>query len=151
MTQESRMPEDKATPEELLLDLHLERLSDENRASLEAKLRRDPQLRAKSDQLGNILRPLDHWAVAPASPNLANNILRAIRHQESTQTSTVIPITENERYRPAPFMSIRQLAMIAACIAALVSVAVPALSEVRASSNRTRCASNLGSIFRGVT
>jgi len=144
------MSDDDAHAFEHLLELHLGQLDDERRTWLEAELLRDPSLRALSDRLGKLLRPLDHWQVAPTADNLPERVLAFVRGA-ADQARPTIPFSEEVIYRRAPFGSIRQVIAIAACLVALVSVAGPGLSQVRARSHRAACASNLGSIFRGMT
>ncbi|MHC4698504.1 MAG: hypothetical protein ACYTFA_17360, partial [Planctomycetota bacterium] len=146
-----RMPQDNQGPEDLLLDLHLDRLDERVRSWLEAELLRDPALRAKSDRLGKTLRPLDHWTVAPAPSNLADRLLRSTEHARRDDQPAVVPITQHTEPRRRGIPSLREAVAIAACVIALISVAGPGLSQVRARSHRAACASNLGSIFRGTT
>ncbi len=145
------MRQDNQGSEDLLIDLHLDRLDERVRTWLEAELLRDPDLRAKSDRLGKILRPLDHWTVAPAAPNLADKVLRHIEHATDDGRPGVIPIAPEAEYRRRGLPSLREAIAVAACVIALISVVGPGLSEVRARSYRATCASNLGSIFRGTT
>ncbi len=147
------MPEQR-NAESLLLDLHLDRLSREDRVWLEAKLLLDADLRAKSDKLGNILRPLDHWSAPQPSANLADKILAAVRKSGESPTSegnlTFAPVESNRFSRAMPVRSLRELFAIAACVALIATVAVPAIYGVRAQAKLSQCSSNLGSIFQGV-
>ncbi|MGB2986455.1 MAG: hypothetical protein WBE26_11295 [Phycisphaerae bacterium] len=145
------MPRDKLNLEELLLDWHLDQPDEEDRSWIEEELRRDEQLRAKSDRLGQILQPLDHWTVAPGRPNLADKVLAYVEGS-TRDKSPVLPFpTEEGGYRRSPFLSLRELVAVAACILLLIGVFVPGVSGIRSRSHRAICASNLGSIFRGVT
>ncbi|UCE60033.1 MAG: hypothetical protein JSU63_21645 [Phycisphaerales bacterium] len=139
------------SPDDLLLDLHLGRMDEQDRAWLASELLRDTTLRAKSDRLGALLRPLDHWTVPAPPANLADKVLTSIRRTEEDEQPSVLPITEEASYSRPSLGSFRQVVAVAACIIALVGVVGPGLSEVRARSHRARCASNLGSIFRGTT
>ncbi len=138
--------------EDLLLEWHLGLLEAEDRARLSAELHRDESLRAKSEKLARVLRPLDHWTVSRDAEKLEERILRSIGRFDPTIQSGTAPIPE-----PAgsggfrfPFFRLRDLAGIAACILILLSVAIPGVSEMRSRSQRTLCAGNLGDIFRGV-
>jgi hypothetical protein len=142
------MSREEQRPEDLLLDLHLGRVTDEERSWIEAELRRDADLQAKSDRLGRVLQPLDHAHPGPASANLAENVLSYIAR--ATDPLLPIPFHGDSRGRAgAPFLRMRNLIAVAACIALLVSVAVPGVSELRDRSQRALCAHNLSSIFEG--
>lgn len=151
-------------PDELLLDMHLDRLSDEQRSWIEAELRSDTALRGKSERLGRILQPLDSFA--PTTPlNLADRVLARIEDgKEQPEANAaehlrlVEPLSPNSAQRSTagsthrpPFFAMRDLIGAAACILLLVSVFVPGLSGVRERARRTVCANNLGSIFRGTS
>ena len=142
---------DEKGREALLLDFHLDQLSNEDRDWVESELLRDAELRAKSDRLRKILRPLDHWTVAPAPTHLVDKILRSAESSPAQGATVPAESGAGEAYRPRPFFSLRELVAIAASIVVLVSVAVPGLTSVRNRAQRVACASNLGSIFRGVT
>ncbi len=133
----------KRPNDEHLLDLHLDRLGDEERSWIESELRRDRELRERSERLGRILQPLDHWRPAPGPANLADKVLSRI-YQASRQT---IPM---ERGR-APWGRMRELIAVAACLVLLVGVAVPGMASVRERAQRTMCAGNLEAIFKGVS
>ena len=137
--------------EALLLDFHLDQLSNEDRNWVESELLRDAELRTKSDRLRKILRPLDHWTVSPAPTHLVERVLRSVEASPAEGTAAPAGSGAGEAYRPRPFFSLRELVAIAASIVVLVSVAVPGLTGVRNRAQRAACASNLGSIFRGVT
>ena len=144
------MEKNRKHREQLLLDFHLDQLDDEDRAWIEAELLRDGELRAKSDRLGEVLRPLDHWTVAASPANLADKILTSVERQSSTMS--VMAATPAEAgYRPRSSFTLSQFIAVAASIALLAMVGVPALSALRAKSQRAQCAGNLGSVFRGVS
>jgi len=145
------MESDRDSVEETLLYWHLNRLDDEQRSWVEAELRRDAELRAKSDRLGQILQPLDHWRVAPGQPNLETKVLAHVeRSGQASHVSPVLPMEGGGRGR-FPFVSLRDLVAVAACILLLIGVFVPGVSELRNRSQRAMCASNLRSIFGGVS
>lgn len=135
--------------EELLLDFHLERLTDEERSWIEAELSRDAALRGKSDRIGRVLQPLDHAGPGPASANLADNVLAYIARAKDHLLPIPFQTDSGGRAR-APYLHMRELIAVAACILFLFGVAVPGASELRDRSQRTLCANNLSSIFQGV-
>ncbi len=142
------MHRDENNPLEMLLDAHLDRLDDEDRAWIENALRDDADLRQKGDRLGNVLQPLDHWSLAPVPQNLVGRVLSRVA-ADSRRASTAV--THGVPGRRWPFIFSRDVIAVAACIALLVGVVVPGVSRVRANSRRALCGSNLGTIFRGVS
>lgn len=142
------MEHERRVSEELLLDFHLDRLTEEECSWIESELRRDAELRAKCDRLGRVLQPLDHARPVPASANIADNVLAYI----ARATDPLLPIpfcAESSGRSRSPFMRMRELIAVAACILLLVGVAVPGVSELRDRSQRAVCANNLSSIFQG--
>ncbi len=145
---------DQQHAETLLLDLHLDQLGDEDRRWLEARLLRDADLRAKSDKLGQLLRPLDHWSIPQPPTNLADKVMdtvRSVREQSAhSENLRYIPAKSDRFFRAMPVRSLREFFAIAACIALIATVAIPAIYGVRAQARLSQCTSNLGSVFQGV-
>lgn len=133
-------------PSQQLLEWHLNLLDAEASQRLEIRLQTDPKLRAQSQKLGRILRPLDHWSVHPGPANLAENVLKAV------QSARLKRIEQNTRQAPVfPFFKIRDIAAVAACIAVLMGVFVPGASALRSRSQRVLCASNMHDIGLGLS
>ncbi|MBI4717674.1 MAG: hypothetical protein HY763_07720 [Planctomycetes bacterium] len=145
------MSGEEPTREELLLDWHLDRLDDAERARFASELARDPGLRAKSDRLAGLLRPLDAWATPPAPPMLVDKVLRAVEEAAAQRAFGFGPPTGSGGYRAAPRLPLRELVAIAACVALLVGVGVPGLSALRAQSQNALCGNNLTAIFQGAS
>jgi hypothetical protein len=146
------MGNDKPRREHLLLDLHLDRLDEEGRQQLEGELRRDPELRAQSDRLGKMLRPLDYWTVPAAPSNLSDRILTHVR-SASQEEQPVLAFPEggadagSSRHRGGP--SWRDFAAVAACILMVFTWLVPGLSSSRARAHRLQCQENLRAVHQG--
>ncbi|MFQ5412989.1 MAG: type IV pilin protein [Phycisphaerae bacterium] len=150
--------------EELLLDWHLDRLDDRERAWVEHELLRDPEFRAKSDRLRAILRPLDHMSAGPTPLNLPGQVLAYVRDHRSGAADDVagvppdardgvprFPVPTGHGAGPArPRMPLRDMIAVAACIGLLVTVALPGLSGLRQRSRRQVCTNNLGAIYQGL-
>lgn len=137
--------------EESLLDWHLDRLDDRDRAWLDAELQRDAALRKKSDRVREILQPLDHWRAAPEPGTLVEKVLAYVEGRTQVRAAVAAVPTEAGRTWRLPNVSLRELVAIAACITLLIFVFVPGVSAMRDRSRRVVCAQNLGSIFRGVS
>lgn len=144
------MEHKRRVSEELLLDFHLDRLTNEDYSWIEAELRRDAELRGKSDRLGRILQPLDHARLGPAPATLAENVLAYIARATDPLLPIPFPTHAGGRSR-SQFIHMRELIAVAACILLLVGVAVPGVSELRGRSQRALCATNLSSIFQGAS
>lgn len=135
-----------------LLDWHLDRLSDDDRAWLERELQKDVELRARSERLGEVLQPLDHWRTKPAQPNFADQVLARIQRARQVDVAAQpSAIPESGPPRRFSLLSLREVVAVAACILLLVGVFVPGMAELRYRSRRAACAGNLASIFRGTS
>ena len=135
--------------EELLLDLHLDRISEDDRLWLEAELDRDAKLAEMSDRLRQVLRPLDHWTVPSMPENLVD---KALKQMERSRVLTSVPagMADDLEYHGRSFrVPLREILAAAACIALLAMVFVPGVSELRSRAQRATCASHLGSVFQG--
>lgn len=138
------MNQDRRDAADHLLEWHLNLLDGEAARWVESELQRDAALRAQSKNLGRILRPLDHWSVHAGPPNLAENILAAVRQAQR-------PISRERSILPFPFFRAREVVAVAACIAVLFGVFVPGASALRSRSQRVLCASNLHDIGLGLS
>lgn len=134
-----------------LLDWHLGQLDDETRSQMEGELKTNPSLRKKSDRLGQVLQPLDHWSLAPGSPNLTDKILARVDAERRNLTLEQPSVEDAGGVRRFPFGLSRNFIAAAACIALLVSLAIPSVSRFRANANRALCGNNLATVFRGVS
>lgn len=145
------MEREERNLEELLLDWHLDRLGEPDRSWIEEELRRNAELRAKSDRLQRILEPLDNWGVPSPRPNLADKVLAYIEESvRKVEGAAPVPISGHGHIGGA-FWSFRDLVAVAACLLLLVGVAVPGVTGLRSRAQRALCANNLGSIFHGVS
>jgi hypothetical protein len=137
------MEHSKKPTDECLLDFHLDRLDGAARSWMEAELERDHELRKRSERLGRVLQPLDHWRPAPGPANLADKVLSHVR--AAARDAAPIPF-ESVR---GPSRRFREFAAVAACLVLLIGLGVPGMAAVRDRAQRTMCAGNLESIFKG--
>ncbi|MBI1825797.1 MAG: hypothetical protein HY287_16620 [Planctomycetes bacterium] len=134
-------------PEEFLLDLHLGQADEDVRGWLDAELRRDAALRAKSERLGRVLMPLDHWSASSPAPNLADKVLSYIAARTDQRN-----VEEPRRgWLRFPAGRLREGLAIAASIGILVVLGVPLLSNMRERSRQVLCAANLEAILSGTS
>ncbi len=132
--------------DEMLLDLHLDRLDPDERAALERRLTTDADLAARNEALGRVLRPLDSL-VAPSAPaNLADKVIRHVAD------AGLFPTAEAVGHPSGGWrFSLRDLMAVAACLGLLFVLVVPGMAKLREHAQRTVCADNFGSIYRAVT
>lgn len=105
--------------DELLLDLHLNRVSQEDREWLEAELERDAGMRERSDRVGRLLQPLDHWSIAPAPGNLIEMVLARVQNgAKGPRRDSDSPFaSRSDRGRRAfPLPRPRDFVAVAACL-----------------------------------
>jgi len=135
------------TPESQLLDFHLERLDDAEREQVERRLAEDPGFAESSRRLGRLLKPLDYWQPGSHADRIADKVLAVIHNEQGRRIVRMDPELGGE-YRPR-FIPLRNLVAAAACVLLLIGVFVPGITTIRAQAQRTACASNLSTIFRG--
>jgi hypothetical protein len=142
-----------------LLDYHLERIPEAERAGIEGLVRNDPAARQASERLGRVLDPLDAWTVPPVSSLLPDKIIArvaAVRREERLAEARRVvhllePVEAGDRPSPARWLfSLKEVMALAACILLLFSVLVPGVAQVRRDSQRALCASRLGDVYRGL-
>lgn len=146
---------DSRQRDDLLLAWHLNSASENERAWIEAELLRDPDFRACSDRLREVLRPLDHWTVSSPPAGLADRILDQINSPSaaSQRTAKLNRMGESfaqERGWMPRLPALREWIAVAACVTLLASILVPAATVTRERARQAVCAANLGSVFQGV-
>ncbi len=142
------------TPEsldELLLDMRLDRVTDEQRAWLRAELDRDAALAARDRRVGRILSRLDRWSVSDTPPGLADRVLGFVRAQAPTDPMSLSPAGDAPRIPARSWFRFREIIAAAACVGLLVGVIIPGMARVRDRSRRALCAANLNALFMGTS
>jgi hypothetical protein len=138
--------------EEQLLDYLLERCDQAQASRIAAALQEDTALEASYRRLTRTLEPLEAWNVPAPPQRLVEQILDGIAAQNPPRlvpaASTIPPDSGDAARRP--LLSLRELVALAACITIFVGVFVPTMSTARFNSRQQMCASNMGSIFRGM-
>lgn len=133
--------------DELLLDFHLDRVTEEQREWLRGELDRDRSLNMRSQRLARILAPLDLWSTTPSAGDLADRVLNFIHSQNAVAESAPRGAANRPVIVGGSWFRFREMIAAAACVALLVGVVVPGLSNVRDRSRQVQCASNLGMLF----
>jgi hypothetical protein len=139
--------------EPMLLDYHLGQLGPEQVHELEAALDASPELTAKSDAVLRLLKPLESFDAPTLPANLTDRVLDHIAQSRTysfEQAASSLPPAMETEMSSSPFVSIRELVAIAACITIFVGVCVPAYYRVRNVAERTYCLNNLRGIGEGL-
>lgn len=137
---------------ELLLDQRFDELDADDQRWLEERLAQDPSWDQADRALGRVLERLDaHWTPG-TPPNLADKVMRYVdRHgrqpSELERRRTMIEASTP----PAGRFRLRDLLMVAACIALFVGVMTPAMMHLRGSAQRVRCADNMSIIYQALS
>ncbi len=148
MTTPSPRPEDI----ERLLDAHLDRLDEAEQDMLRRRLQDEPALQACSDRLGAMLEPLDAWSVPPPPSGLVQGVLARLPTSRTIQPPpTGAPIGVEPLQMRRPFVSLREVLAVAACIVLFAGVLVPGFKKIRVGARQTACAKNLHTIYAGTT
>lgn len=148
MTTPSPRPEDV----ERLLDAHLDRLDESEQDALRRRLELEPALQACNERLGAMLEPLDAWSVPSPPSGLVQGVLArlpASRIIEPPPTSAATAVEPLRMRRP--FVTLREVLAVAACIALFAGVIVPGVKKIRFGARQTLCATNLQTIYAGTT
>lgn len=136
---------------DLLLDSRFDELDPDDRRWLEERLAQDAEWARADRALGRVLGRLDaHWTpVTPA--NLADKVLRYVeRHGAQTAAGPQSIAAERNPVIPGQFR-LRDLMMLAACVALFVGGMTPALMHLRESARRVRCADNMSVIYQALS
>lgn len=142
--------------DEALLDLHLGRLSAEERDHVLRRIHAEPTLASQHAALSGVFSALGLLReIVPAASDLESRIsarvaaagspLRVSRSAESRKPNVA---WENDRV--IRLHSIRDVMAVAAMIVLAIGVGVPGLLHMRERGQRTLCASNLAQIGRGL-
>jgi len=137
--------------EDLLLGWHLGQLDAEERARCDEELRRDTEFEADSRRMGRMLQPLDHWQPPTCLPNLADRVLRFVDERKAARPLALANDAPPRRSVGASWFRTREILAAAACVAVLMGIAWPTLSEAREKSRQTVCSSHLGALYRGTS
>lgn len=142
--------------DEALLELHLGRLSENEREALLARIASDADLAAQHEALGQVFATLRMHAVEPPRAGLAERVLarvaaagptlRAIPAERRRRAATV-PV-ENERV--IRLHSLRDVIAVAAVIVLAIGIGMPSLLHMRDRNQRTMCAQNLARLGVGL-
>lgn len=133
----------------MLVDYHLGQLDEEQVRTVEAAIASSPELAARGKALADTLRPLDSWQPDSPPANLTERILDRVAAQSAqapahgVPAETLIPFPSSEQRWARPFVSIRELVAIAACITIFVGVFLPGYYRYRTIAQRIACADNM--------
>jgi hypothetical protein len=137
------MDDRKPRMEELLLDYHLNQSDEDEAARLREELRSNADLRAKSERIKKLLKPLDAYAVPPAPADLSERVLGYV--EESIEAGKVeepaVVSFEKAKESREWLFSARELLAMAACLFLVFSVMMPRISDVRDRPQKSQTAS----------
>jgi hypothetical protein len=140
------MREEPEAIEQLLLDLHLNRLDADQAHQVEEALSRSPELAGQSRALRNLLGLLDAVEVPDPSVNLADAVMARIDERtKPLPFKEMSPVSPAERSEGSSgsVLSLRELIAIAACITLFVGIFVPGYQKAQSIARRNVCMENL--------
>jgi hypothetical protein len=139
-----------------LLDLHLGRLSEQERATLEQRIAEDSTLAAQNEALETMFRALRGVGEPELPTGLAGKISarvaalgpppRVVRPAAQSPAG----LADGERGGLIRLTSLREIAAVAAVIVLAVGLGVPSMLHMRARGQRIACSANLAQIGRGM-
>ncbi|MBU0616876.1 MAG: hypothetical protein KKI02_04095, partial [Planctomycetes bacterium] len=141
-----------------LLDLHLGRLSERERAEIKARIKSDSVLASQNEALATMFQALG--SVREAEPRLPQGLTEKIsaRVAAAGPPPRVVRPARRTTAELADFAdpgvirmrSFRDIAAVAAMIVLAVGLGVPSMLHMRQRGQRTLCTQNLASIGRGM-
>lgn len=141
--------------EDLLLDLHLDRLDPARADELNAALSEDADLASRSHVLGEVLGRLDACEVSDPSYDLSAMVMARIDEQAAIlpfrQAASAVPPGSAQDLSASPVLSLRELIAIAACITLFVGIFVPGYFKAQSIAMRNRCLDNVRQIWAGTS
>jgi len=140
--------------DETLLDYLLERCDPQEAGAVASALQADAALGRRFDRLARIFQPLGTWQTPEPPARLVADILDAIPAPATLPFQPAAATLSAGSDAPVgrrPLLSFRELIALAACITLFFSVFVPTMNAARFNSRRKVCASNLASLYQGMT
>ncbi|UCF33397.1 MAG: hypothetical protein JSV78_13795 [Phycisphaerales bacterium] len=137
------MDDPKPRVEELLLDYHLNQVDGDEAARLREELRSNADLRAKSERIKELLKPLDAYTVPPAPADLSERVLGYVEESieaGKVEAPAVVSFEKAKESREWLFSG-RELLAMAACLFLVFSVMMPRISDVRDRPQKSQTAS----------
>ncbi|MCK4657880.1 MAG: hypothetical protein KAV82_00015 [Phycisphaerae bacterium] len=139
---------------ERLMEYHLGLLEDEQAERMRHEIARSARSASQSRNISQWLELLDEYHTPPPPTHLADQVMCRIEQASPlriTEAVSSLPPSSKGRVFRRPVLSLRELVALAACITLFVGVLVPGFSQQRSRARRMMCASNLGSIYQGVS
>jgi hypothetical protein len=141
-----------------LLDLHLGRLPEQERAALEQRIAGDPVLARQNEALATMFAALGR--VRESEPTLPAGLTERIvarvaaagppRRDTAPPRPTVTDLVEEEGSRVIRLHSLRDIAAVAAMIVLAVGLGVPSMLHMRERGQRVACSEQLRNIGLGM-
>lgn len=128
-------------------------LDDDEHAVFDARVVRDPELAGRVEALRRTLQPLDAWDVPAPDASAVDAIMKRVKTTsplEYVAASTALPPVRGMAPSRRSFVSLREVLALAACIALIVGVFVPGMSNVRARRLQMACGDNLARFGTGL-
>ncbi|NOX59802.1 MAG: hypothetical protein GXP29_13235 [Planctomycetes bacterium] len=152
MSKDFHNPDDQ-NPDGLILPYALGTLPEDEKITFESQLANDPNLAARVQSARRVLEPLGSWRAPMPPTTLVDNILVQATMTTPLEyvaaSASMKPVDSESTYR-RPWLGLRELGAVAACIAILVSLYVPGMQSVRSRQLQTLCDKNLASFGSGL-
>jgi hypothetical protein len=149
------MRDEAETMDSLLLDLHLNRLDEEQARQMEETLAASPDLAAKSRALRGLFGLLDRVDVPEPPGDLADSVMARIDEHTRPlllkEAATVVPAGGGHDLSGSPMLSLRELIAIAACIILFVGIFVPGYQKALNIAQRNMCRKHMHLVSAGFT
>jgi len=137
-----------------LLDYHLGLLEGEQAEQIRCEIASHEPSARQSRNVSAWLGLLDSYETPPPPARFVDRIVGGVTQASPLRiaeaVSSLPPSSEGGVSR-RPLLTLRELLALAACIILFIGVAVPSVSRHHSRRQQMACASNLGSIYRGLS
>lgn len=150
MNEESAQPVDPQSPD--LIGYRLGLLDSVESAAVAAELARSAELRDSLAAVTARLSPLGSFEVAAPAADLSARILARVRMSPRLAARDDDELESGDDARSGgPILSMRELMGLAAAVALMVGVFIPAFQQTRSAAQRAACAGTLAGLGMGFT
>jgi len=140
--------DDRQNGEPDLIGYHLGLIDESEALRIAAQIAASPELRARQQTVAAELTPLSAFNVAPPAAGLADRILARVQNAPRLAAEPEDDALDagDDAGRGGPIISLRELVSLAAAIALMVGVFVPAFQRTRSVAEQAACLANLGGL-----
>jgi hypothetical protein len=132
----------------------LGKLEPAEQAAIEAQLQANPRLSTQIEKLEKLVAPLAAWTVEEPAPDLADRIMARVQNTTPlkyvAERVSIPPERQPAGQQGRRIASLNEWVALAACLAILVGIFFPGLTEKRDRAMQMACSNNLAQFGGGI-